>query len=51
MLVEDWEGSDDGLEFTFQLRSDVTFHNGDPLTAEDVIASLNRGERSTAGAS
>lgn len=42
MLVEDYEGSDDGLEFTFKLRSDVTFHNGDPLTAEDVVASLNR---------
>ena len=42
MLIEDYDGSDDGLEFSFRLRSDVTFHNGDPLTAEDVIASLNR---------
>lgn len=42
LLVEDYEGSDDGLSFTFKLRSDVTFHNGDPLTAADVVASLNR---------
>jgi peptide/nickel transport system substrate-binding protein len=42
MLVEDYEGSDDGLSFTFKLRSGVSFHNGDPLTAADVVASLNR---------
>ncbi len=42
LLVEDYEGSDDGLEFSFKLRSGVTFHNGDPLTAADVVASLNR---------
>ncbi|HEV2073136.1 MAG TPA: ABC transporter substrate-binding protein [Thermomicrobiales bacterium] len=42
MLIEDYEGSEDGLEFTFKLRTDVPFHNGDPMTAEDVVASLNR---------
>jgi peptide/nickel transport system substrate-binding protein len=42
MLVEDYDASDDGLKFTFRLRSGVSFHNGDPLTAEDVVASLNR---------
>lgn len=42
MLIEDYEASDDGLEFSFRLRSGVTFHNGDPLTAADVVASLNR---------
>jgi peptide/nickel transport system substrate-binding protein len=42
MLVEDYELSDDDLTFTFHLRSDVTFHNGDPLTANDVVASLDR---------
>lgn len=30
--------SDDGLTYTFTLRSDVVFHNGDRFTADDVIA-------------
>jgi hypothetical protein len=35
MLAESWERTDD-LTLEFQLREDVTFHNGDPMTAEDV---------------
>lgn len=42
MLVEDYSLSDDSLTYTFKLRSNVKFHNGDPLTAADVVASLNR---------
>lgn len=42
MLVEDYSVSDDNLTYTFKLRSGVYFHNGDPLTSDDVIASLNR---------
>ncbi len=42
MLVEDYSLSDDSLTYTFKIRSGVTFHNGDPLTANDVLASLNR---------
>src|SRR5690606_38891519 len=34
-LAEDWTISEDGLEYTFYLRRDVKFHNGDPLTAHD----------------
>jgi peptide/nickel transport system substrate-binding protein len=34
-LAESWENPDD-LTWVFKLRPDVTFHNGDPLTAEDV---------------
>lgn len=34
--------SEDGLEYTFTLRSDLTFPDGSPLTAEDVRWSLNR---------
>jgi peptide/nickel transport system substrate-binding protein len=30
------EVSEDGLEYTFELRDDVLFHDGEPLTAEDV---------------
>ncbi|WP_162224351.1 ABC transporter substrate-binding protein [Halorussus amylolyticus] len=35
VLAEDWETSDDGTTTTFTLR-DATFHNGDPVTPEDV---------------
>ena len=34
--------SSDGLTYTFKLRSDVTFSNGDKLTAKDVVYSWNR---------
>lgn len=35
-LAESWEVSDDQLTWTFHLRSDVKWHDGEPLTAEDV---------------
>ncbi|MEX2542249.1 MAG: ABC transporter substrate-binding protein, partial [Trueperaceae bacterium] len=35
-LAESWEIADDGLRWRFNLRRDATFHNGDPVTAEDV---------------
>lgn len=35
-LASGWEVSEDGTEYTFTLREGITFHNGDPLTAEDV---------------
>ncbi|MGN7967066.1 ABC transporter substrate-binding protein [Microbacterium sp. 22179] len=40
-LAESWTTSDDKT-FVFTLRDDVTFWNGDPLTAEDVAYSLTR---------
>lgn len=42
LLAESWSLSDDGLSYTFNLRDDVTFVNGDPLTAEDVVFSFTR---------
>jgi peptide/nickel transport system substrate-binding protein len=36
-LAESYEVSADGLTYTFKLRQNVTFHNGDPFTAQDVI--------------
>ncbi|QJQ11593.1 ABC transporter substrate-binding protein [Pseudomonas putida] len=41
-LAERWEISEDGKQVTFHLRSDVKFHSGNPLTAEDVAWSLYR---------
>ena len=41
-LAEKWDVSDDGLTYTFHLREGVKFHNGDELTAEDVVFSAER---------
>jgi peptide/nickel transport system substrate-binding protein len=41
-LAESWEISDDNVTWTFTLRQGVTFHNGRPLTAEDVVYSYER---------
>ncbi|MFQ5611899.1 MAG: ABC transporter substrate-binding protein [Anaerolineae bacterium] len=41
-LAVDWEVTPDGLEWTFTLREGVTFHNGDPFTADDVVFTFNR---------
>lgn len=41
-LAESWEISEDGTEYTFHLKEGVKFHNGDPLTADDVVYSINR---------
>jgi oligopeptide transport system substrate-binding protein len=34
-IAESWDISDDGLTYTFHLRSDPTWHNGRPIVAED----------------
>jgi peptide/nickel transport system substrate-binding protein len=41
-LAESWSTSPDGLTYEFALRKGVKFHNGDPLTAEDVKFSFER---------
>lgn len=38
-LATDYSVSEDGLEWTFTIRDDVYFHNGEKLTAEDVVFS------------
>ncbi len=40
-IATDWSVSEDGLTWTLNIRDDVTFHDGTPLTAEDVAYSLN----------
>jgi peptide/nickel transport system substrate-binding protein len=42
MLLDAFEVSDDGLTYTFKLRTGVKFHNGDEMDADDVVASLTR---------
>lgn len=41
-LAEDWDISADGLEYTFHLRQDVKFQNGNDFTAEDVVYTFHR---------
>ncbi len=41
-LARSWSVSGDGLTWTFQLRTDVKFHDGTPLNAQAVKASIER---------
>jgi oligopeptide transport system substrate-binding protein len=41
-VAERWEISPDGLNYTFYLRADAKWSNGDPVTAHDFIASWQR---------
>lgn len=41
-VAESWESNDDGTVYTFNLRDDATWSNGDPVTAADFVYSLNR---------
>lgn len=41
-LATSWETSADGLAWTFHLRDDVTFQNGEPFTSESVKVTLDR---------
>src|SRR3989441_11566437 len=41
-LAESWTESPDGLVYEFKLRRDLKFHNGDPVTTEDVKFSFER---------
>lgn len=41
-VAESWEVSDGGKVITFTIRPGMTFHSGNPVTAEDVVFSLRR---------
>jgi peptide/nickel transport system substrate-binding protein len=41
-LAESWKAAPDGLSYTFSLRKGVKFHNGEPVTAQDVKFSFER---------
>ena len=51
-VAESWEGADRARTWVFRLRPEATFSNGNRVTAEDVIASINhhRGEESKSAA-
>ncbi len=49
-MVESWTESDDHRLWTFKLRKGLAFHDGAPVTGDDVIASLQRwGKRDAMG--
>ncbi|NHA67165.1 ABC transporter substrate-binding protein [Phycicoccus flavus] len=48
-LATKWEVSEDGRTVTVDLRDDVTFQNGDPFTAEDVVFTIDKVENQTEG--
>lgn len=50
VLAETWEASDDGLTWTFNLRDGVTFHDGEAMNADAVVASIEAAKE-RAGAS
>jgi peptide/nickel transport system substrate-binding protein len=51
-LAEEYSANSDNSEWTFKIRKGVKFHDGSPLTADDVIYSMSRhyGEKSTSTA-
>ena len=49
-MVESWSASPDNRLWTFKLRPGLEFHDGKPVTSEDVVASLARwGKRDAMG--
>ena len=41
-IADEWSSSPDGMTWTFHIRDNARFSNGDPVTAEDVQFSLER---------
>ncbi len=41
-LCTGWDVNEDSTEYVYHLREGVKFHNGETMTAEDVVASMNR---------
>ena len=49
-MVKDWQLSEDRLTYTFTLRDGLKWHDGQPVTAADCVASLRRwGQRNALG--
>lgn len=41
-LAESWAVAEDGMTYTFKMKSGITFSSGNPVTAEDAAMSLRR---------
>lgn len=41
-MLSHWDVSDDGTTYTFHLREGLKWHDGNPVTSEDIIASISR---------
>ncbi len=48
-LAESWTTSEDGLTWTFKVREGVKFHDGTPLTLEDITAAFARAKDPDSG--
>lgn len=48
-LAASWSSTPDGREYTFKLNTAAKFHNGKPVTAEDVVYSFKRAVRLNKG--
>ena len=44
-LAESWTGSEGGLRWTYKLRDGLKWSDGEPLTAEDVVYTINRSRK------
>ena len=42
LVAREWTVTENGTAFTFKLRDDARFHDGEPVTAEDVVYSYNQ---------
>ena len=51
LLAKSWTSNEDGTVWTFELRDDVTFHDGEKMTAAAVVDSINRTKKLGKGAS
>lgn len=43
-LAESYEVSSDGLSYTFTLREDLVFHDGEPLTTDDIVFTVTKAQ-------
>lgn len=49
-VAQDYQISEDGRVYTFTLRDGIKFHNGEPVTVDDVVYSIERCADTTGGA-